>query len=166
MKLYEIEKSIYEMLNNLELDEETGEVLNTEKLEQLEAEFEDKAENIGLFIKNCLSQAEAIKVEEKALSERRKAKENKAETLKKYLSKCMENLGKTKIETSKVEISIRKSSVVAIDDNFIEWAKANADGLLTYKEPTANKTAIKQAIKDGIDIKHAIITENKNLNIK
>lgn len=166
MKLYEISLEIENAINCLQVDEETGEIINAENLEQLEIEFKEKAENIGLFIKNLDCEINAIKDEEKALSERRKSKEKKAENLKKYLSKWMLSSGNENIETSRILLKHRTSSVVEVDDNFVSWAKENNDTLLNYKEPTADKTAIKQAIKDGLEINHAFIIEKQNLQIK
>jgi hypothetical protein len=38
--------------------------------------------------------------------------------------------------------------------------------LLKYSAPTVNATAVKQAIKDGVDVPYARIEERMNLQIK
>ena len=166
MTLYEIKEDILKAINDIEIDEETGEIVSMGALDELQEQFSDKAENIALYIKNTNAEAEAIKTEEKRLSERRKALENKAERLKQYLSNAMNETGMDKISTSKVALSFRKTNVVEVDDGFIEWAEKNADFLLDYKPPTASKTAIKNAIKNGSAVEYAHLTERKNLIIR
>lgn len=56
--LYEIDE---EILNCV--DQETGEIIDPEKLAQLQMDFDKKVEGIALWIKNLLSDAEAIKAE-------------------------------------------------------------------------------------------------------
>ena len=80
MTLYEIDEQILGCV-----DSETGEIIDEEKLAELNIAFDEKVENIALWIKNLLSEAEAIKQEKLKLGDRQKAAENKAESLKKYL---------------------------------------------------------------------------------
>ena len=54
--LYEINQAIMDCV-----DEETGEIVDIEKLNDLHMQFDDKVENIACFIKNLLSDAKAIK---------------------------------------------------------------------------------------------------------
>lgn len=93
MKLYEINEQLYNLLENgFDMDcinLETGEILEDmvqTKIEELEIEEAVKIENIALYIKDILSDSKALKDEETALCARRKAKENKAESLKSFLS--------------------------------------------------------------------------------
>lgn len=161
--------SLYDISTALEakiyIDEETGE-LDEELLNSLEMQFDDKAENIACYIKNLVADAEKLRAEEKTLCERRQAKEKKAAKLNSYLLAMMTRTNRTKLEFTRAIISTRKSNVVKTDNDFVEWAKKNADDLLTYKEPTPNKTAIKEAIKNGIAVEHATIAENITAQIK
>ncbi|MEG1608521.1 MAG: siphovirus Gp157 family protein [Clostridia bacterium] len=162
-------ESLYEIsskLANLEfVDMETGEV-NEEMLNDLEMSFSDKAKNIALFIKNLNADAKAIKEEEKSLAERRKAKENKIDALERYLLSMIELTNKSKLEFAECVISTRKSTFVEVDEKFVQWANDNAKELLVYKEPNADKAAIKEAIKSGEKFEFARIVENINLSIK
>ena len=164
--------SLYEILGCMSsidwFDEETGEVDLEKKKEfdELKVSFDTKAENIIKFIKNLEADAEKIKNEEQNLAERRKRKENKAKALKQYLGEMMTLAGREKLDYVSGEASFRKSKSVEVDDEFINWAKNNQDELLIYKEPTVNKTAIKEAIKGGKEFEFARIVENNNLNIK
>ena len=82
-------------------------------LDGIEQEFEVKAENIAVFIKELNAEIEALKQEEERLRARRKAKENKAESLKDYLKSCMICIGRLKIDTVKARISIRNNPEAA-----------------------------------------------------
>lgn len=166
MTLYEISESVLAAVNNLQIDEQTGEILDVSELDSLQAEFEEKAENIACYIKNLTAEADAMKAEEKALSERRKSAQNKADRLKRYLSDNMQKLGRDKISTPRAALSFRKSTSVIVDDEFIDWAVDNADELLTFKEPTVNKTAVKNAIADGRELEHAHLETAQNLQIR
>ena len=96
----------------------------------------------------------------------RKAKENKIEYLKAYLSSAMQVNNIDKIETVRNVIKFSKSSAVETSDNFIEWAETNAKDLLRVKTE-ADKIAIKSAIQEGkVPEEYAKIVEKKNLQIK
>lgn len=160
MNLYEIEK---ELMNCV--DEETGEIIDIEKLEELQLEREKKIENIACWIKNLVSDAEALKAEEAVLAERRKRAESKSEQLRAYLDSV---LCGSKFESSKVIAFYRKSKAVELDESFVKWAKdSGCDEYLTYKQPVPNKAAIKAAILSGVSFgERAIIAERMTLNIK
>lgn len=160
MKLYEIKNDLREVLD-LVSNEESGE-LYTDTLESLQLEFEDKAEGVALYIKELNAEAEAIKAEENVLSERRKAKENKAEKLKQYLSNNMMEVGVKKIDTSKVALSFRKSTAVSIT-NEKDIPEAYTEIVKTAK---IDKKAIGDAIKSGQVVPGAELVENMNLQIK
>lgn len=151
--LYEISE---EILNCVDM--ETGEIIDTEKLRELQMEFDDKVEGIALWIKNLLSDAAAIKEEKDKLAERQRVCENKAKSLKEYLSVF---LGGQKFKTPKVSISYRKSKSVDVKDITVL-----PEEYLKYSEPTANKTEIKKAIESGIDVPGCEIVESQNMQIK
>jgi len=160
--LYEISTALE---NGIWVDEETGEI-NEELLNNLNMAFDDKAENIACYIKDLVADAAKIKAEETALAERRKRKENKAESLKKYITSIMQLANRPKLEYTRATIRISTNKAIEVDDSFVEWAKSNADDLLTYKEPTPNKTAIKAVLDSGKEVQGAKIVEHTNINIK
>lgn len=162
MKLYEINEELEKLI-----DPETGEIANIEAFEQLSMERETKLENIALWIKNLDSDAAAIRAEEKALAERRRTMENRADGLKDYLA-VMLGEGE-KFETPRVKLSWRKSESVKIlipEADFITWANAVRSDLLRYNEPELDKTAIKKALQDGEEITAATLLKSNNLQIK
>ena len=158
MNIYDIDRAIFSLI-----DEETGEISDYEAFEKLAMERSAKIENAALWYKNLTAEADAIKCEEKKLKERRTVCENHAGRLKQYISAA---LCGEKFKTPRVSLSFRKSSPVEVDPEFIEWAEKNADELLKYAKPEPNKTAIKEAIENGADIKFAHISEKKNIIIK
>lgn len=152
-------RSLYEIDNDILacVDEETGEV-DIDKFDELNMERTAKLENLALWVKDLKAEADAIKAEEKALAERRQAKERKAESIKAYLEKV---LAGQKFETSRAVCSFRKSQKVEITN-----LDKIPDDYLRYSTPTADKTAIKAAIKDGIDIEGAELVESVTMSIK
>lgn len=153
MNLYEIESKIMECV-----DMETGEIIDIEKLNELEIERDTKIENIALWIKNLNADAKALKEEKDNLYARQKACENKAESLKNYLNNFLQG---EKYKSSKVSISYRDSKSVSVID-----ASKIPSEYLKYAEPTINKTDIKNALENGIEIDGAEIVTNTSIQIK
>lgn len=152
MTLYEINKAILACV-----DLETGEA-DAEQLEALMMERSEKLENIACWIKNIKAECESIRAEEKAFSERRQAKERKAESLRKYLD---EALAGQKFETPRCVVSFRKSQKVEIT-NFDKIP----DDYLRYKTPEPDKAAITAAIKDGLTVEGCELVDSVTMSIK
>ena len=150
--LYDIEKEILDCI-----DMETGEIIDEEKLAVLNMEKDKKIENIGLWIKNLKADAEAYKSEKMAFAERQRIAENKVDSLKRYLEKVLNG---SKFETEKVKIGFRKSATVECVD-----VTKVPEIYLTYSEPKLDKTAIKDAIKEGKQT-GCILVEHQNVQIK
>lgn len=140
----------------LDIDEETGEILNAEELDSLELARDEKIENIALWIKNLKAEADAVKKQKDAFQLREKALNNKTERLKDYLSR---NLNGEKFKTDKVVLSWRKSQAVEIEEGF-------SDERFIKYEPKISKTEIKDALKSGEMIEGARLVENNSLQIK
>ena len=156
--LYEINAAIELAMEDI-VDPETGEILDdTSVLDSLMMERDEKVENIALYIKNLKAEADAIRSEEKNLAVRRKSCESRAERLRTYLAN---NLQGEKFKTPRVAISWRRSEAVQIDD--LQQIPA---AYLRYKDPEPDKTAIKEAIKNGIDIQGAELVTNLSMQIK
>lgn len=151
--LYEINQ---EILNCVDM--ETGEIIDMDKLGELQLAFDVKVENIALWIKNLLSDAEAIKAEKNKLAERQKSCENKAKSLKEYLNTYLDG---QKFKTPRVSISYRKSDAVEVTD--ITKVKAE---YLKPVEPEVDKTKIKKALKEGAKLEGVILVQNQNMQIR
>lgn len=138
--------------------DENGNVIDEELKGYLEKYRDEAIENIAMGVKENKAKAEAIKAEEKALAQRRKVKENKANGLTKYLS---DYLAGRKFSTAKVAISYRKSEAVEVA------SEASIPDEFRIPQPDKiDKTGIKKALKDGAVIVGAQIVERQNIQIK
>ena len=159
--LYEIEQAMLECV-----DMETGEVIDPAMLDALQMERTAKLESVALWVKNLESDVEAYKAEMEAFAARRKAAERKIESLKSYLANA---LGGEKFSTTRCAVSFRKSQTVQVDNDFlfVVWAlKNDRTDLYTQPSPVLNKTAIKKALKEGIEIPEVTLVERLNISIK
>lgn len=86
--LYEITDKYLKVLDNLEIDEETGEILNAEELDELSGAFEEKSEAVACYIKNSEVFIGDLKAEEANLAKRRKQTEKRIDYLKNVLTAC------------------------------------------------------------------------------
>lgn len=163
MHLYEIDGRIAQVIENgFALDGETGEVFTSDELEELEASREQKLEAVGLFIKDLQAEVEAFKAEEKALADRRRAKENRLKELKEYASWSMQTHGDAKIDTPKVRLSFRRSKKTEIVDE----AKIPSEFKTTVETVKIDKTALGKALDSGQAIEGAKRVINQSLIVK
>lgn len=153
MTLYEIDAAILDCI-----DAETGEVVDADKLNDLQMEREEKVEAVALWIKDLTAEAAALKAEKQAFSERQAAAEKKAESLRKWLSDA---LAGQKFKTTRVAVSFRKTESVDVPD---VWALD--DSFLKYADQTPDKQKIKAALKAGETVTGAALVEGQSMTIK
>ena len=160
-KLYEIDRRILQVIESgFAFDEDTGEVWEAEDLEDLEAERNEKLEACALYIKDMEADAAAIRAEETALAERRRAKERRAESLRSYVAASMMAAGQSSMETARCSLRFRRSEAVEVTD-----AEALPAEMQSVKV-TPNKAAIRKALKAGHEVAGARLVENQNLQLK
>lgn len=160
MQLYKMNEQLERLIDSGELfvDTETGEVFDDKALDQLALDWDTKVTNTGCFIKNMESDIVAIKSEVERLRERQKRLEKRVESLKGYLSFCLD--GK-KFHSPQVDISFRKSEKVIADiDRIPEQFKRRIE------EIKPDLAGIKKAIKAGEEVAGAFIEEKQNIQIK
>jgi len=157
MKLYEIPGEITDLL-----DPETGEITDEEALGKLLRKWNNGVEWLALEVKNSLAEAEALKKEKEAFAQRQKTAENRAKHLKEYIAFLLNG---EKFKTDRVQISFRKSEQVQTDEEFMLWAMEHS-AYLRFKEPEIDKAALKDALKEGIEVPHACLVEKENIQIK
>lgn len=163
MKLYEIDELISRCVvvsMNEAVDTETGEIIDVDYLNHLEMEADKKKEYLIKLYLNCKSDAESLKAEAQKFAKRAKAEENKAEQLKNYLAYIQKG-EKYKTEDGLHQISFRKTSSVEIED-----VSKLAECYLRVKDPEPDKTAIKEALKEGIEVDGAKMVEKLSPTIK
>ena len=165
MKLYEIANDYVALMQAIENDEIPEDCI-ADTLEAIKGEIEIKADNIACLLKNTEAEIKAFKEEENRLAERRKVKERALDSLKTYLSDMLIRTNVLNVETARNRISFRKSEAVEVDESFLRWAIENRNDLLSFKEPTANKTEIKKALKGGQTLEGVKLVTNQNIQIK
>ncbi len=160
--LYGLSTEYINALAGLVIDEETGEVTNFEAIESLNKALDEKAEAVACYIKDLEHLASGIITERNNLTDRLAKTNAKIESLKKYLSRCLNAAGKDKVETAKACISFRKSTAVQID--YLEALPREylSESVLIK----ANKQLIKQAFKDGKNVTGASLIETRKIQIK
>ena len=169
LTIYEIDTAIIEAAEALQevFDEDTGEVYDIDRFEQLKADLDalqmerdKKISNVACWIKNLKAEAEAIKLEKMNLAKRQQVAENKAESLKKYLEYALHG---EKFEDARCKISYRKSEGIHFADDFQystlppQFVKVTVD---------AKKTELKAALKNGEEIPGVSLVSKNNLIIK
>lgn len=79
----------------------------------------------------------------------------------------MMSSGEKKFETAKCVLSFRKSDSVAITGHelFMSFASTHRE-YLRFKEPEIDRTAVKNALKEGLEIPGVQIDVKQNLQIK
>ena len=154
MTLYEIESAILECV-----DTETGEVVDFNRLNQLTLDKHIKIDNLACWYKQLNAESVAIDVEINALESRKKAKKNKAENLKHYLSDI---LGGLRFESPRNQISWRTSDEVCI----LDADKIPSEYKSEKIEVTISKCDIKKAIKAGGIVSGAELLYKNNIQIK
>lgn len=153
MKLYEIDEAIMACI-----DAETGEIIDADKLDKLTMERDAKIENVACWIKDLKAEAEALKAEKMAFAERQKVAENKMESLKKWLAYALNG---QKFKSTRDSVSFRATESVEVPDIY----KLD-ENYVRYKEPEADKDAIKKAIKAGQEVAGATLVKNTSVIIK
>lgn len=155
MKLYEIDAAILDCI-----DQETGEVVDFEKLQALEMERDSKISNIACWIKDLKAESEAIKAEKKTMESRIKAADNKADQLTRFLAAYLNGMA---YKDARCAISYRKSTSTEIDEDMDLNTLPEEFKNVTV---TANKSAIKEALQNGAKIPGCTLVEKNNIQIK
>jgi len=150
-----------EKLADMDLDEQTL----ADTLEGLSGELEVKAQNVIMFTRNLEATAAAIKEAEAQMAARRKALENRAAGLRRYVLENMQFAGIQKIECPLFKLSIRDNPA-AVDIYEPGLIPAQYMKQPEPPPPAPDKTAIKAAITAGTDVPGARLTKGTRLDIK
>lgn len=165
MKLYELVQKQRELLDYIaSLDAEDLELSDAvgDTLDDLNGMIEDKAEAVAAFVFELQADSVAIKQEEQRLAERRRLNDAKVERVKMYLRDMLDDAGIDKVKSARFSISFRKStSVNVLDLDMLPEALKRTKTIVE-----ADKTSIKQALKQGLDVPGAVLVDNRNLSIR
>ena len=160
MNLYQITQEAQYLAALLETEELTPE-LEAELLINQE-QLQSKGINYAKVIANYQSEADQIDAEIKRLKAMKESRDKKVTWLTESLKKAMLVSGIEKIESPLFKISLRRSEAVEVE---IPEALP-VDWQVKKVTITADKVAIKKAIKEGYSITGARLVENFNVSIK
>lgn len=160
--IYELNASIkaciqYDEKHVVSVDD--GEILNLQQFEALQMERSQKIEGMCCYIKNLMADVVAYEAEEKRLRERRAAKEREVDRCKAYLAGALYG---EKFETTRCKITWRKSEIC----NVLNIDAVPEEYKRTKVTVDADKTAIKKAIKGGMEIPGAEVIQKLNMTLK
>jgi len=160
--LYEINQDILDCV-----DLETGEILDTEKLDALQMEREAKLEGVALWVKDLRAEAAAVKEEADKLTARKRALDNKIDGLKEWLKFA---LAGEKLNTPRCKVYQTHSQKLAVSDeagliNFLQTLN-EPDKFLRFPDPELRKNEIKDALKSGYEIPGAKLEVTESVVIK
>lgn len=153
MNLYDIDAAILSCV-----DMETGEIVDAEKLDELNMEKSRKIRNIACWVKELKAEAAALKEQKEAFAAREKAAKSKAEGLMSYLAAY---LGGKSVKDTEYQISFRTSKATEITD------EAAIPQVFRIPQPDKiDKAGILAALKDGTIITGAQLVERQSIQIK
>lgn len=160
--IYEIDQEILDCV-----DMETGEILDIERLNALQMERDDKLEGVALWVKDLKAEADAVKAEADKLTARKKALDNKIESIKTWLLQALDG---GKLKTARCNVYPTHSQRVSIEDegklvSFLQTLN-EPEQFLRFKDPELRKDEIKKALKEGTIIPGASLEETESVVIK
>jgi ABC-type transporter Mla subunit MlaD len=164
LSLYVIANEYRQMVDHLMNTQDDAQAI-ADTVEGESGDLTAKSQNVAYAIRNMEASAAAIKEAEAQMAERRKRIENRAEAVRDYLKNCMEVAGVSKIECPHFALSIAKNPASV---EIFEQSTVPAQ-YLNFPEPPApyvDKAKVKQAIKDGIEVPGARLTQGTRLAIK
>ena len=160
MYLYDISTEYRDLAEKIL--EQDGEITEEDmkQFDTLEYNFLQKADNYAGLIKEVEAEIGCLDEAIKRQEERKKKRERLVEKLKGRLAQAMDIMGKDKVDTLNACVTFRRSlKVEIVDEKEIpeEFFKA------VY---TANKSAIRDALKAGHAVPGAELKENRSIQIR
>ncbi|MBO6258857.1 MAG: siphovirus Gp157 family protein [Succinivibrio sp.] len=162
MKLYEIPDEYRKVLEGVQVDEETGEILGTDALVEFAGDLNETIKNTGLYLFELDSEAQQIDAQIKRLKARKDDMKRRADTLKNLMLDAMTSTGLKKVSDPLVTVYLRKSTATIVDNMEL----IPKDLLRVKVEKSPDLVAISKTIKSGIEVPGAHLEERQNVNIK
>ena len=146
-------------LSDLDLPDE----VIADTLESLQYPLEQKATNVAMFARNLEATADAIKEAEGEMEKRRKALESRARQIRSYLLQNMVRAGISKIECPMFKLAVRDNPPAVVIDGDVpaEFMRQPEP-----PPPVADKKAIGDALKAGLEVPGAHLSRGQRLEIK
>lgn len=160
MKLYELPDALRAAFEALEVDEETGEIINGEILPQVEAEAKDKLEGTALYLRELDADAKSLSDEISRLQSRKRSIERRTEWLKQYMRPALDAMG-GKLKTPRATIYKMHTQKVLID-----VSPQNLPQAFQRMEIKPDLAGLKKALKSGEKIQGAYLVDNESVVIR
>lgn len=153
MNLYEINSQILDCI-----DQETGEVMDIDRLEELNMEKAEKVDNIACWVKNLEADVAAFEAQEKAFLTARQLQSARSTVS----SNLTDALGGQNFSSDRCAVSFRRSKAVSVLDE----AAVPAEYMTVKTTRTPNKTAIAALLKTGTAVPGRELVERVNPSVK
>lgn len=172
MTLYEINADLALLLDAFArggfVDPDTGELLSDgaavlDQIDLLQLQKEELIIDAACFYKGLWAEAEALKTEADALTQRRKELTDRADRIEAMLLGEMQRAGWTKLTASRASIAIRQASRVEVSDMD---ALIKSGKYLRVKPPEPDKVAIGKAIKAGESVPGVALEVHTSVTIR
>lgn len=161
MKLWEINKlmttdKLFKVSDEESVDMETGEVFQATYLYNLPIELEEKTKNVGLVIKSIEADKAQIDGEIARLQKMKKSCESKIESLKHYIlvygCEVKDVAVTIKFNPGRESVDIKDDAEIPEEYRSYKWS--------------ADKKAIKEALKAGKEVEGCMLIKKPTVTIK
>lgn len=144
------------------IEEGADESVFNEALENIQVDLANKLEGYAMVIKNIESDVEGYKAEEKRLSTRRKAMENKIKRMKESMQEAMVTANERKVQGKRFSFNVQKSpTTLKIDDeSYIP------EGYWEPQPPKLNRRELLDDLKQGAEVIGVELTQGEHLRIR
>lgn len=166
LKLYEIADEYRALLTIMDSsdEDEIDEDSFLLALDALATDFNAKATNIGCLIREMTAESQAVAETVKNLHDRKQRLDKRANWLRNYLLNQMQTTGMTSTRDNRISVIIKNNpSSVHVDDP--ESLPMGYCRVIPQRiEP--DKTAIKTALKAGVDVPGCSLIQTQRLDIQ
>lgn len=158
--------TLYDLTNQyqqlLELESEIDEQTFIDTLQSIDEAIEDKAENLAKVIKEMEATITTIANEVNRLQSKKQVVANRVSNLKTYLQGEMEKVNKTKVKGALFTVNIQNNPPSLRVDRTDNIPK----DFFIEQEPTLDKKALKEAVKNGEVIEGVELKQTRSLRIR
>lgn len=162
-ELTENQIALRNRLEEMNFDEQTIE----DSLDGNSTELQAKIENYGYVICELESFVDAIKAEEERIIKRRKINESRLGWIKEWLKKNMEACGISKVECPAFTVALQNNPQSVVVDSVLDIPGAYMrTPPIVIPESVPDKKLIAEALKTGLSVPGAHLTQTQRLVIK
>lgn len=169
--LYELTDELLQLMDmaeDIDMQDEFEKQCYFDTKEGVEGEFEIKADGYAKVIKELEGSAATLDTEIKRLNGKKTTIENNVKRMKKALEQAMIATGKTKFKTDLFSFGIQKNIPALVLDFDEKDEKALEVVPLDFIKvsQTVDKTALKEAIKNGATFDFARLEQSESIRIR